>query len=129
MIKYGMIGMLMMTVPAVQVSAQADAPSFAIFEHRPSATAAEPAEPSFAEQSEMAWGASKAAPSFREAISVENVREAALRYGVPVGLFQALIVPGSRFTPRAIRPAGAAGLAHSRPGKTSSLGLPPGDNT
>src|SRR3546814_2854997 len=34
MIKYGMIGMLMMTVPAVQVSAQADAPSFAIFEHR-----------------------------------------------------------------------------------------------
>src|SRR3546814_3741254 len=42
MIKYGMIGMLMMTVPAVQVSAQADAPSFAIFENRPSATAAEP---------------------------------------------------------------------------------------
>ncbi len=60
MIKYGMIGMLMMTVPAVQVSAQADAPSFAIFEHRPSATAAEPAEPSFAAQSEMDWGASAA---------------------------------------------------------------------
>ena len=36
MIKYGMIGMLMMTVPAAQVSAQADALSFAIFEHRPS---------------------------------------------------------------------------------------------
>src|SRR3546814_18107314 len=79
MIKYGMIGMLMMTVPAVQVSAQADAPSFAIFEHRPSATAAEPAEPSFAAQSEMDWGASKAAPSFREEIYVANVREAELR--------------------------------------------------
>src|SRR3546814_1493337 len=90
MIKYGMIGMLMMTVPAVQVSAQADAPSFAIFEHRPSATAAEPAEPSFAAQSEMDWGASKAAPSFREAIYVANVREAELRYGLPVGLLQAL---------------------------------------
>src|SRR3546814_11685293 len=72
MIKYGMIGMLMMTVPAVQVSAQADAPSFAIFEHRPSATAAEPAEPSFADQHEMVWGATKAAPSFREAIDVGN---------------------------------------------------------
>src|SRR3546814_7689153 len=78
----------MMTFPAVQVSAQADAPSFAIFEHRPSATAAEPAEPSFAAQSEMDWGASKAAPSFREAIYVANVREAELRYGLPVGLLR-----------------------------------------
>src|SRR3546814_20774422 len=97
MIKYGMIGTLMMTVPAVQVSAQADAPSFAIFEHRTSATAAEPAEPSFAAQREMDWGASKAAPSFREAIYVANVREARLRYGLPVGLLQAMIWTRSRF--------------------------------
>src|SRR3546814_21157213 len=93
----------MMTFPAVQVSAQADAPSFAILEHRPSATAAEPAEPSFAAQSEMDWGAGKAAPSFREAIYVANVREAELRYGLPVGLLHALIWPESRFYPMAIK--------------------------
>lgn len=123
MIKYGMIGMLMMTVPAAQVSAQADAPSFAIFEHRPSATAAEPAQPSFAAQSEMDWGASKAAPSFREAIYVANVREAELRYGLPSGLLQALIWTESRFNPMAISPAGAAGLAQLMPGTARYLGV------
>ena len=123
MIKYGMIGMLMMTIHAMPLSAQADAPSFAIFEHRPSATAAEPAQPSFAAHSEMNWGASKAAPSFREAIYVANVREAELRYGLPSGLLQALIWTESRFNPMAISPAGAAGLAQLMPGTARYLGV------
>src|SRR3546814_13999219 len=71
----------------------------------------------------MDWGASKAAPSFREAIYVANVREAELRYGLPVGLLQALIWTESRFNPMAISPAGAAGLAQLIPGTARYLGV------
>src|SRR3546814_15520355 len=104
MIKYGMIGMLMMTVPAVQVSAQADAPSFAIFEHPPSATAAEPAEPSFAAQSDTDWGARKAPPSFRQALYLTHVREPALRSGLPLGLLKYMLCTESPLHPMVLSP-------------------------
>ncbi len=123
MIRFGMIGMLLMTVPAVQVSAQADAPSFAIFEHQPSPTVAASPQPNVAAQNEMYWGPSKAAPSFREAIYMANVREAELRYDLPSGLLQALIWTESRFNPMAISPAGAAGLAQLMPGTARYLGV------
>lgn len=118
-----MIGLLMMSGLAVQALAQVQSPPFAIFEHRPSTTAAEPAQTAFTTQTGLDWGARKAAPSFREAIYVANVREAELRYGLPIGLLQALIWTESRFNPMATSPAGAAGLAQLMPGTARSLGV------
>jgi len=109
--------MLLMGVSAVQVSAQADTPSFAIFEHRPTPVEPEAVEPAIPAHGEMNLSLRKAAfaPSFREVIYLANVREAELRYGLPIGLLQALIWTESRFNPMAISPAGAAGLgAHAR---------------
>lgn len=120
MIRFGMIGMLV-TVPAMQASAHAEA--FAIFEHRPTKTAAQPARPSVTAPSERDRETGEAAPSFREAIYVANVQEAELRYGLPRGLLQALIWTESRFNPMAISPAGAAGLAQLMPGTARYLGV------
>src|SRR3546814_16470845 len=67
MIKYGMIGMLMMTVPAVQVSAHAAPPSFALFEHPPSPTSPQPADPSFAAHRDTHWSSPNPPPPFPDA--------------------------------------------------------------
>lgn len=125
MIRFGMIGMLLMTVSAVQVSAQADSSSFAIFEHRPTPVAPEAVEPVLPAQGEANLSLSKVAfaPSFREVIYLASVREAELRYGLPTGLLQALIWTESRFNPMAISPAGAAGLAQLMPGTARYLGI------
>lgn len=120
-----MIGMLLAAVPAVQVSAQVEAPSFAIFEHRPTPVVPEAVEPGVPAPGQMNVGPSKAAfePSFREMIYSANVREAELRYAIPPGLLQALIWTESRFNPMAISPAGAAGLAQLMPGTARYLGV------
>jgi soluble lytic murein transglycosylase-like protein len=125
MIRFGMIGMLLMSVSAVQVSAQADTPSFAIFEHRPTPVEPEAVEPALPAHGETNLSLSKAAfaPSFQEVIYLANVREAELRYGLPTGLLQALIWTESRFNPMAISPAGAAGLAQLMPGTARYLGI------
>jgi soluble lytic murein transglycosylase-like protein len=110
---------------AVQVSAQADSPSFAIFEHRPTPVEPEAVEPALPAHGEMNLSLRKAAfaPSFREVIYLASVREAELRYGLPTGLLQALIWTESRFNPMAISPAGAAGLAQLMPGTARYLGV------
>ena len=125
MIRFGMIGMLLMSVSAVQVSAQVDSPSFAIFEHRPTPVEPEAVEPALPAHGEMNLSLRKAAfaPSFREVIYLANVREAELRYSLPTGLLQALIWTESRFNPMAISPAGAAGLAQLMPGTARYLGI------
>jgi hypothetical protein len=70
MIRFRMIGMLLMSVSAVQVSAQVDTPSFAIFEHRPTPVEPETVEPALPAHGEMNLSLRKAAfaPSFREVI-------------------------------------------------------------
>ena len=125
MSRIGMIGMLLAAVPSVQVSAQAEEPSFAIFEHRPTPVVPEAVEPDLLAPVQMNVGPSKAIfePSFREMIYSANVREAELRYAIPPGLLQALIWTESRFNPMAISPAGAAGLAQLMPGTARYLGV------
>lgn len=125
MSRFGIIGVLLAAIPAVQVSAQVETPSFAIFEHRPTPLVPEAVVPALAAQDQVNLGPSKAAfePSFREMIYSANVREAELRYAIPQGLLQALIWTESRFNPMAISPAGAAGLAQLMPGTARYLGV------
>ena len=61
--------------------------------------------------------------SFREAIYAASIREAELRYALPSGLLRALIWQESRFSPMAISPAGAAGLAQLMPATARYLGV------
>ena len=125
MSKFGMIGMLLAAAPAVQVSAQVEAPSFAIFEHRPTPAITEAVEPALPPPGQKNVGPSKAVfeQSFREMIYSANVGDAELRYAIPPGLLQALIWTESRFNPMAISPAGAAGLAQLMPGTARYLGV------
>lgn len=125
MSRFGMIGMLLAAVPAVQVSAQVEEPSFAIFEHRPTPAMPDANVPALPAPGPMNVGPSKGVfePSFREMIYSANVREAELRYAIPPGLLKALIWTESRFNPMAISPAGAAGLAQLMPGTARYLGV------
>lgn len=61
--------------------------------------------------------------SYREKVYEADIREAELRYGIPIGLLQALIWQESRFNPMAVSPAGAAGLAQLMPKTALYLGV------
>lgn len=55
------------------------------------------------------------------------VHRAACEHGLPVGLFDALIVQESRYQPLAISPKGAIGLAQLMPGTARDVGANPWD--
>ena len=52
---------------------------------------------------------------------------AACEAGVPVELFDSLIVQESRYNPRALSPVGAIGMAQLMPGTAAALGVNPWD--
>jgi soluble lytic murein transglycosylase-like protein len=53
------------------------------------------------------------------------VHQAACEFGLPVGLFDALIMQESRYQPAAVSPRGAFGLAQLMPGTARQLGVDP----
>ena len=53
------------------------------------------------------------------------VYQAACEFGLPVGLFDALIMQESRYQPAAVSPKGALGLAQLMPGTARQLGVDP----
>lgn len=55
------------------------------------------------------------------------VQRAACEQGLPVGLFDALIVQESRYQPLSISPKGAIGLAQLMPGTAREIGANPWD--
>ena len=53
------------------------------------------------------------------------IHQAACEFGLPVGLFDALIMQESRYQPAAVSPKGAFGLAQLMPGTARQLGVDP----
>ena len=53
------------------------------------------------------------------------IHQAACEFGLPVGLFDALIMQESRYRPAAVSPKGAFGLAQLMPGTARQLGIDP----
>ena len=53
------------------------------------------------------------------------IHHAACEFGLPVGLFDALIMQESRYQPAAVSPKGAFGLAQLMPGTARQLGVDP----
>ena len=53
------------------------------------------------------------------------IHQAACEFGLPVGLFDALIMQESRYQPAAVSPKGALGLAQLMPGTARQLGVDP----
>ena len=53
------------------------------------------------------------------------IHQAACEFGLPVGLFDALIMQESRYQPAAVSPKGALGLAQLMPGTARQLGIDP----
>ena len=58
---------------------------------------------------------------------LDTARSAAMRHGVPVGLFLRLVQQESAWNPRAVSHKGAIGLAQLMPGTASYLGVNPYD--
>ena len=69
-------------------------------------------------------GFGRAAEGRRRAI-FPLVHQAACEFGLPVGLFDALIMQESRYQPAAVSPKGAFGLAQLMPGTARQLGVDP----
>lgn len=72
-------------------------------------------------------GRLSAAAEARRRLLFPIVHRAACEQGLPVGLFDALIVQESRYQPLAISPKGAIGLAQLMPGTARQLGANPYD--
>ena len=53
------------------------------------------------------------------------IHQAACEFGLPVGLFDAMIMQESRYQPAAVSPKGALGLAQLMPGTARQLGVDP----
>lgn len=67
-------------------------------------------------------GLLKAGSEERRRLFYPLVMQSACRYGIPVGLFDAMIVQESRYNPFALSPKGAFGLGQLMPGTAASLG-------
>ena len=63
------------------------------------------------------------AAEVRRRILFPLVQHAACEVGLPVGLFDAVIMQESRYKPTAVSPAGAFGLAQLMPGTAKQLGV------
>lgn len=61
--------------------------------------------------------------SFRRAVYLPHVYAAEARYGLPIGLLDALIWTESRYNPLAVSGAGAVGLGQLMPGTARELGV------
>ena len=61
--------------------------------------------------------------SFRRAAYLPHVYAAEARYGLPIGLLDALVWTESRYDPLAVSGAGAAGLGQLMPGTARELGV------
>lgn len=72
-------------------------------------------------------GRLSAAAEARRRLIFPYVHRAACEQGLPVGLFDSLIVQESRYQPLAISPKGAIGLAQLMPGTARQLGANPYD--
>ncbi len=95
---------------AQPANAWADAPKPAI-----------PAQPSTSAQH---WQReTKHNSNFRRSAFLPHVRAAEARYGLPIGLLDALIWTESRYNPLAVSGAGAAGLGQLMPGTARELGV------
>lgn len=67
-------------------------------------------------------GLLKAVGEERRRLLYPLVLQSACRYGIPVGLFDAMIVQESRYNPFALSPKGAFGLGQLMPGTAAQLG-------
>lgn len=67
-------------------------------------------------------GLLKAVGEERRRLLYPLVMQSACRYGIPVGLFDAMIVQESRYNPFALSPKGAFGLGQLMPGTAAQLG-------
>jgi len=61
--------------------------------------------------------------NFRRAAFLQHVYAAETRFGLPIGLLDALIWTESRYNPTAVSHAGAAGLGQLMPGTAKDLGV------
>ena len=100
------------------------------------AIAARPITPLFETTTTLAHNACAAPtyqPSFGFGRAAEDrrrtifplIHQAACEFGLPVGLFDALIMQESRYQPTAVSPKGAFGLAQLMPGTARELGVDP----
>lgn len=104
--------------------ARAEAPQFALIEHRSVDLASEHELLEPAKTTGSSTRNRSASPeTYGELIYAVSVRAAEQRYGLPPGLLRALIWTESRFNPMAVSPAGAAGLAQLMPGTARYLGV------
>ncbi|MDP3674673.1 MAG: lytic transglycosylase domain-containing protein [Novosphingobium sp.] len=100
------------------------------------AIAARPITPLFATTTTLAHDAC-AAPAYQATFDFGRaaedrrrtifplIHQAACEFGLPVGLFDALIMQESRYRPTAVSPKGALGLAQLMPGTARQLGVDP----
>ena len=103
--------------PAYSVATRAITPLIdTITTLAPDACAAPMYQPSF--------GFGRAAEDRRRTI-FPLIHQAACEFGLPVGLFDALIMQESRYQPTAVSPKGAFGLAQLMPGTARQLGVDP----